>query len=188
MSYNSNPLIDNMIALRLLTMLCTPFNQFPAYKSGVIDEKGKYLIKSNKQTAAQKRTCTYLDRLIINVKKMINKLPGGESKLKNIVAAMVLIKESIDNNVPDYILTEQSLQNKVIQYNIANPQYQRMINLWCEYLKTKQQNEDVGVGAIGGGSGGNPPANNTSGIAITTLPLSQNSIVRRTEKCRLKRR
>lgn len=178
MSYKSSPLVDNMIALRLLTILCTPFNEFPAYKAGVIDEKGKYIVPKNKQTPAQKKTLTYLDRLMINIKKMINKLPGGESKLKNIVAAMVLIKECYENNVPDVSVNQKMLVEKVEQYDIKNPQYQRMIDLWCQYIKQQEmQKEEVGVGAIGGGAG--RPANNTSGIAITTLPLSDNSIVRR---------
>lgn len=62
MSYKSSPLVDNMIALRLLTILCTPFNEFPAYKAGLIDEKGKYIVPKSKQTPAQKRSLTYLDR------------------------------------------------------------------------------------------------------------------------------
>lgn len=94
--YKSHGLIDNALALRLLLILTTPFEQFPAFKSGVIDKKGRYIIPKSKRTPAQKRSLTYLDRLMINVKKIINKLPGGENKLKNLVAAMFLIKESLN--------------------------------------------------------------------------------------------
>lgn len=177
MSYKSSPLVDNMIALRLLTILCTPFNEFPAYKAGLIDEKGKYIVPKSKQTPAQKRSLTYLDRLMINVKKLINKLPGGESKLKNIVSAMVLVKECYQNNVPEFTITQQMLVEKVEKYDIKNPEYQRVIDLWCQYIKQREmQKEEVSAAAIGGGSA---PTNNTSGIAITTLPLSTNSVVRR---------
>ena len=177
MSYKSSPLVDNMIALRLLTILCTPFNEFPAYKAGLIDEKGKYIVPKSKQTPAQKRSLTYLDRLMINVKKLINKLPGGESKLKNIVSAMVLVKECYQNNIPEFTITHQMLVEKVEKYDIKNPEYQKLIDLWCQYSKQQQkQKEEVGVAAI---SGGSAPTNNTSGVAITTLPLSANSVVRR---------
>ena len=176
MSYKSSPLVDNMIALRLLAILCTPFNEFPAYKAGLIDEKGKYIVPKSKQTPAQKRSLTYLDRLMINVKKMINKLPGGESKLKNIVSAMVLVKECYQNNVPEFTITQQMLVEKVEKYDVKNPEYQRVIDLWCQYIKQREmQKEEVGAAAIGGSA----PANNTSGVAITTLPLSANSVVRR---------
>lgn len=84
----SNSFTDNLYAIRMLTMLCTPFSEMPAYKAGVIDEKGKYIVSPNDRTAEQKSTVGYIDRLIINVKKLINKLPGGESKLKNIVAGI----------------------------------------------------------------------------------------------------
>lgn len=177
MKYSSSPIIDNLIALRLLTILCTPFNEFPAYKAGIIDDKGKYIIPSHKQTPQQKKSLTYLDRLMINVKKMINRLPGGENKLKNIIAAMVLIKECCEKNVSDALITEQMLIEKVDQYNTKDPRYQYVIDLWCEYIKQKEmQKEEVGVGAIGGGGA---PTNNTSGIAMTDLPLTKNSIVRR---------
>lgn len=77
MSYKSNPVVDNVIALRLLTILCTPFTEFPAYKAGIIDDKGRYIIPKSKRTSQQNKSLTYLDRLMINLKKIINKLPGG---------------------------------------------------------------------------------------------------------------
>ncbi len=177
MAYKSTP-VDNIIALRLLTMLCTPFTEFPAYKSGVIDKNGKYIIKPNKRTPAQKRTLTYLDKLLINVKKMINKLPGGENKLKNIISAMVLIKECVEIHQPVELLTEDQLTDIVNGYNTGNIRYQQIISLWCDYIKEKEIREEMGAGAISGGSsnGGDivsVPTNNTSGIAMTQLPLRQ---------------
>ena len=108
MAYTSHSFMDNAIALRLLVMLTTPFKEMDAYKAGVIDDKGKYIVKPNDRTAEQKKVLTYLDKLIINVKKMINKLPGGENNLKNIIAAMILIKENMEyeNKV---VLTEENL-------------------------------------------------------------------------------
>ena len=38
--------IDALIAYRLVKLLVTPFNKTDAYKLGIIDEKGKVLIKS----------------------------------------------------------------------------------------------------------------------------------------------
>lgn len=87
-------LIDNLIAYRVLSMLVTPFTDTKAFKLGIIDAKGKNLRKSyTLKTTEEKEAYTYLNRLVFNMKKIINKLPGGESKLKSLVAAFFLVKE-----------------------------------------------------------------------------------------------
>ena len=88
-------IVDNLIAYRVLSMLVKPFNETDAYKLGIIDEKGTNLIKSRDFTTTEQRdSYTYLHRLVFNLKKILNKLPGGESKTKNIVAAFFLVKEA----------------------------------------------------------------------------------------------
>lgn len=87
-------LVDNLIAYRILTMLVKPFEETSAYKLGIIDAKGNNLKKSNTFRSSDEREAyTYLHRLVFNMKKIINKLPGGESKLKSLVAALFLVKE-----------------------------------------------------------------------------------------------
>lgn len=87
--------IDNLIAYRVLSMLVKPFVETDAYKLGIIDKDGNNLIKSRSFTTVdQKDAYTYLHRLVFNLKKILNKLPGGESKLKNVVAAFFLVKEA----------------------------------------------------------------------------------------------
>ena len=87
-------IVDNLIAFRILQKLVRPFKDTDAYRLGIIDDKGKNLIKTNMfTTSAQRDAYTYLDRLAFNVKKIINRLPGGESKMKNLVAALFLVKE-----------------------------------------------------------------------------------------------
>lgn len=89
--------IDNLIAWRVLYMLVKPFPETEAFKQGIIDAQGNVLIKARDlKTAEQKAAYNYLDRLVFNLKRLINKLPGGESKLKNLVAALLLIREATD--------------------------------------------------------------------------------------------
>ena len=38
--------IDALVAYRVLKILVTPFNKTQAYKMGIVDDKGKVLIKS----------------------------------------------------------------------------------------------------------------------------------------------
>jgi hypothetical protein len=87
--------VDNLIAYRVLSMLVKPFVETDAYKLGIIDEKGTNLIRSRDFTSSeQKDAYTYLHRLVFNLKRLLGKLPGGDSKLKNIVAAFYLVKEA----------------------------------------------------------------------------------------------
>lgn len=88
-------IIDNLIAYRVLSMLVKPFAETDAYKLGIIDATGKNLIKSRDFTKQEQRDAyNYLTRLVFNLKKILNKLPGGESKTKNVIAAFFLLKEA----------------------------------------------------------------------------------------------
>jgi hypothetical protein len=89
--------VDNLIAYRVLSMLVKPFPETKAFELGIIDDKGNNLIKARElKTAEQKAAYNYLTRLVFNLKRLLNKLPGGESKLKNIVAAMFLLREAYE--------------------------------------------------------------------------------------------
>ena len=98
-------MVDNLIAFRILYMLVTPFEETDAYKLGLIDKKGKKL--KEPKTEEELDAYDYLHRLVFNLKRMLIKLPGGDSKLKNIVAAMFLIKEQYNNKID--IITEEDL-------------------------------------------------------------------------------
>ena len=186
---------NNLIALQLLTMLCTPFSEFPAYKTGVIDDKGNYLVRPEYRTLEQRKSIGYLDRLIINVKKLINKLPGGENKIKNVVAGMFLIRESVGRyRVGDSVLLEEdehlldpfkedlwALKDTRDRYQASREQ---TLELWSEYCRIKEEAGagagGVGVGAMGGSISGGTPTNTTGGVAGYSLPLG--SVVRRKKK------
>jgi hypothetical protein len=79
-------------------MLVKPFKETDAYKFGIIDEKGNNLRKmATLKTTQERDSYTYLHRLVFNMKKIINRLPGGESNLKSIIAALFLVKEYYEN-------------------------------------------------------------------------------------------
>ena len=82
-----------------LKRLVTPFNETDAYKLGIIDERGKKL-KSPKTTEELNSYSTF-ERLVFNIKKIIERLPGGKSKLASYAAALFLIKEH-DNTKEHY--------------------------------------------------------------------------------------
>ena len=91
-------IIDNLIAYKILKMLVTNFTDTEAYKLGIIDAKGKNLRKANTLTTTEEKDAyDFLDRLVFNMKKIINRLPGGENKTKSLVAALWLVKETYES-------------------------------------------------------------------------------------------
>lgn len=102
-------IIDNLLAFRILYKLVTPFKDTDAYKRGIIDEKGVVLKKvADLRSSEEKDAYTMLDRLVFNIKRLIAKLPGGESKLANVAAAYFLVKENIGlEDVTEEMLSEQ---------------------------------------------------------------------------------
>ena len=91
--------IDAFITFRFLKLLVTPFNKTEAFKLGIIDERGKVLKKYRTLERIEERQAyTILHRLVFNVKKLIEKLPGGKTRLATYAAALFLIKEHVDQH------------------------------------------------------------------------------------------
>ena len=85
---------DTVYTLRFLRLLTTPWEETNAYKEGLIDDQGKKLRKP--VTEKEKSVYNMFHRLVFNVKKLINKVPGGKSKIASYAAALLLIKEKCD--------------------------------------------------------------------------------------------
>jgi len=98
--------IDALIAYRLLKLLVTPFKKTKAYQLGIIDEKGKVLIKSkefltkiprNKRPEARK-SYTLLIRFVFNLKRLLSKI-GIRGPLGSAAAAAIaFFKEEHGDN------------------------------------------------------------------------------------------
>ena len=91
--------VDALIAFRLIKLLVTPFNKTQAYKLGIIDEKGKVLIKSKQiVNQTQRKAYTLLIRFVFNLKKLLAKVgirgPIGTSA----AAAIAFFKEEYGEN------------------------------------------------------------------------------------------
>ena len=98
--------IDALIAFRLIKLLVTPFNKTKAYKLGIIDAKGKVLIKSkdidklptSNERLAGRKAYTMLIRFVFNLKRLLSKVgirgPIGSAT----AAAIAFFKEEYGNN------------------------------------------------------------------------------------------
>ena len=109
-------IVDTMIVYQILRKLVTPFIQMPAYHMGIIDEKGDFLKKVATLTTAEKETVTTLDILVINLKRILGKLPGGASRLGSLAAALYLIRAHGKVNESNIVNTLFTLEEDFKRY------------------------------------------------------------------------
>ena len=94
--------MDLFMVYQFVKRLTTPWDQTEAFKLGLIDANGKKLKKA--ETSEEKKAVGYYDRLIYNLKRLLEKLPGTKSRLASFAAAAFLMKE---HNEREY--TEEEL-------------------------------------------------------------------------------
>lgn len=114
--------IDSLIVFRFLKLLVTPFEDTKAYELGIIDERGKNLRKASKlNTEEERESYTILHRLVFNIKKLIEKVPGGKTKLGSYAAALFLIKEHTKDKLEDWDILEKEFYNYLKENDLIEP-------------------------------------------------------------------
>ena len=138
--------VDNVIAYRVLSMLVKPFKDTQAYKLGIIDDKGKILRKgSSLKTTQEKDAYTYLHRLVFNMKRIVNRLPGGESKLKSMVTALFLIKEYYESGNRTTSLMEDRYKS-LMEMDISLIEEEMLVEKYIKDLDEDAPTNSVGTG------------------------------------------
>jgi len=117
--------IDLFVSYRFLKLLTTEFNKTDAYKLGIIDDKGNRIRnqKSAKpavelSTSQQKNAYTILHKLVFNIKKLFNKVPGLRTKVGTYAAALFLLKDTFKESVADPDFFEKELVKYLKENNI----------------------------------------------------------------------
>ena len=98
--------IDALIAYRLLKLLVTPFRKTKAYQMGIIDDKGKVLIKAKQfkdkipanKRAEAKKSYTLLIRFVFNLKRILSKVGIRGALGSAAAAAIAFFREEKDYN------------------------------------------------------------------------------------------
>ena len=91
--------IDALVAYRVLKLLVTPFNKTEAFKLGIIDDKGKVLIRSkNIANARQREAYTLLIRFVFNLKRILAKFGFRGALGSAAAAAYAFFKEEHGDN------------------------------------------------------------------------------------------
>jgi len=90
----SSKLLDGFIAYQFLKILTTPWIETKAYELGVIDSEGNVLKKTRDlRTAKEKASYTMIHRIIWNIKRLLDKLPAGQTRIGSFTAGLWMLKE-----------------------------------------------------------------------------------------------
>jgi hypothetical protein len=131
---------DAILTYQFIKKLTTPFNKMPAYDLGLIDSKGNFLKDRMTFNSTQRNALGLFDIMIINLKKLIAKVPGGASRLGTVAATIYLLRSKPIREDISFEDIEKHLEEEF--YNI----YEELVSVY----------EDAA------------PVNTTSGIAGLT--------------------
>ena len=117
--------IDLFVSYRFLKLLTTPFKRTDAFKLGIVDENGNRITKKDSDAVAvelattqQKNAYTILHKLVFNIKKLFNKVPGLRTKVGTYAAALFLLKDTFKEHVEDPNFFESELIKYLKENNI----------------------------------------------------------------------
>lgn len=88
-------LIDNIYAARLAALIYLDWPKWEAYKLGLLDNHGT--IRRSPETPKEKAAWTYFHNLAANIKRLIDNVPGGKTKIGKLIALYAMYRESADD-------------------------------------------------------------------------------------------
>ena len=107
--YLKESAVDLFITYKFIRLLTTKWNKTDAYKEGVIDKNGVLLVKGDDQTSAQKKTYTVFHKMVFNLKRILEKVPFGKSRIASYAAALFLLREETGMAEEDMLKVLQDL-------------------------------------------------------------------------------
>ncbi len=111
-------IVDTFLIYHIVKRIVLPFEQWDAFKLGIIDKDGKVLRKRETLTKSEElKAWGYFDILIANLKKLLAKVPTGSSMLTSTAAAMLLLRE--ERNTLEMTYEEFTTKLKLLEEEVA---------------------------------------------------------------------
>ena len=88
--------VDTVIVFRILKMMTRKWEEMDAFKFGLIDANGKRIKSVKPKTSEEKNSFTLLHRLVFNLKRVLELLPFGRTRLASYAASLALLKENFN--------------------------------------------------------------------------------------------
>ena len=101
--------VDTVIVFRILKMMTRKWEEMDAFKFGLIDNNGKRIKSKKPKTSEEKNSFTLLHRLVFNLKRVLELLPFGRTRLASYAASLALLKEHFN-------IDGESLERHFYQY------------------------------------------------------------------------
>ena len=146
--------VDLFLVYQFLRRLTTPFVEWDAYKYGVIDKDGNILKdKNQRKTQDEKDSLKTYDIMILNLKRLLAKVPGGSSKVASYAAALWLIREW-NHFSEDSLITEDLNESDITEsLDLFLETYFYYTNL-IEGVNKKVMEDGIGMSAGSGAIAG----------------------------------
>jgi hypothetical protein len=155
--------VDVFMVYQFLKRLATPFEKWVAFKEGVIDKEGNIILKKNKRNQNQKKSLKIFDVMILRLKRLLGKIPGGKTRLASYAAALWLIKEDWQSRSEEQLLSEgiTDLDVDFLDYmrEAKNKKFQEFI--------AQISNEEAPANAAGGGNVAGLGVNGPSDVKVS---------------------
>ena len=120
--------IDLFVTYRFIKLLTTPFQKTEAFKLGIIDKDGNRIMKDSVsrgkipavplEKTQEKNAYTILHKLVFNIKKIFQKVPGLRTKVGTYAAALFLLKDTFKESVSDPDMFETEFVKYLKENNI----------------------------------------------------------------------
>ena len=144
-------IVDMFLVYKFIKLLSTPFNEWDAYSFGIIDAEGNILRRSRDlKTQKERSSWNKFDLMVLKIKRILEKMPGGKSRTASYAAALYLIKESENISREDGIF----LSDEYIKNGFLNEYYYIKKSL-CEEAPTNSAGSGNFAG-LGIGKDGEP--------------------------------
>jgi hypothetical protein len=144
---------DAVVVYQFIKILATPWEEQEAFKLGIIDENGKTLKKRKTlKSQEEKNAFTVFHVLVFNLKRILERVPFGKTRLASFAAALLLLREERDLES----MSEEELEKLLMNmYEDANV---RMAHL--KYLS--EETTTANIAGLDDGHGPVPGLNTAS--------------------------
>ena len=133
-------------------MMTRKWSEMDAYKFGLIDDNGKRIKTKKPKTSEEKNSFTLLHRLVFNLKRVLELLPFGRTRLASYAASLALLKEhfEIDGKYLEESFYNYLKENNLVIDLLEGHDNKNNLEKGKEYtLRTSVWNEENNIGHRG---------------------------------------
>ena len=144
--------VDTVIVFRILKMMTRKWEEMDAFKFGLIDANGKRIKGVKPKTSEEKNSFTLLHRLVFNLKRVLELLPFGRTRLASYAASLALLKEhfNIDGEALERHFYQYLKENDLVLDLLEGHDNLNNLEKGKEYeLRLSVWNEEDNIGTRG---------------------------------------